>query len=59
MLILNVLFSEREKGKCVINNINFSENIICEPETVEVIQVCNLNTCIFRKKNYSQIIFVI
>ncbi|XP_012225359.2 ATP-dependent DNA/RNA helicase DHX36 isoform X2 [Linepithema humile] len=30
--------TRREKGKCVINNINFSENIICEPETVEVIQ---------------------
>ncbi|CAL1684614.1 unnamed protein product [Lasius platythorax] len=29
---------KREKGKCVISNINFSENIICESQTAEVIQ---------------------
>jgi len=28
----------REKGKCVINNFNFSENIICESQTAKVIQ---------------------
>ncbi|XP_072745006.1 ATP-dependent DNA/RNA helicase DHX36 [Anoplolepis gracilipes] len=29
---------KREKGKYLISNFNFSENIICEPQTAEVIQ---------------------
>ncbi|KAM0728608.1 ATP-dependent DNA/RNA helicase DHX36 [Formica fusca] len=33
----NILI-RREKGKCVISNFNFSENIICEPQTAEMIQ---------------------
>ncbi|XP_070169904.1 ATP-dependent DNA/RNA helicase DHX36-like [Polyergus mexicanus] len=33
----NILI-RREKGKCIISNFNFSENIICEPQTAEMIQ---------------------
>ncbi|KAL6449085.1 hypothetical protein ACFW04_000652 [Cataglyphis niger] len=41
----NILI-RREKGKCIISNFNFSENIICEPQTAEVIQElqCALNS---------------
>lgn len=35
---IGIHFSAREKGKCAIN-LNISDNIICEPQTAEIIQV--------------------
>lgn len=46
---ISIYISEREKGKCIINNFNFSENIICESQTAEVIRVCIYACCLKMK----------